>query len=144
MKIPRHFDNRTRLDITPLIDVVFILLVFFMLAGVVRPTAPFPVSPAETTAEDTGELESLVILVDVDGRLAINGDPIRRDDLGPAVSLALVQSPDTRIQLKPDGDTGADLVIALMEEINEAGADALELITVGKDDGETSPDGAGP
>lgn len=141
MKIPRHVDKRTVLDITPLIDVVFILLVFFMLAGAIRPTAPFPVSPAETSAEDKGELQDFVVLVDMDGRLAVNGDPIGRESLSSLVTLALAQAPETLIQLKPDAATEADLVIDLMEEISEAGAESLILITVGAGESGTPPEG---
>ena len=139
MKIPRYADKRAGLNITPLIDVVFILLVFFMLAGAVRPSDPFPVTPAETRSPQEGDAEPFIVLIDADGRIALNGEPLRRDALAEAVRAALARAPRTVIQVKPDAEAEADALIAAMEEIRDAGAQTLVLLTVGQAESGTPP-----
>ncbi|MEL6258908.1 MAG: biopolymer transporter ExbD, partial [Pseudomonadota bacterium] len=117
---------------TPLIDVVFILLVFFMLAGAIEPSEPFPLSPAASSSEIRGDVQDFVVLVDADGRIALDDRVLTREDLAQAVNDALVAKPGALIQLKPDSDADAVQVIEIMEEIRDAGAGYIVLLTVGR------------
>ena len=132
MKIERPKQNRELVNITPLIDVVFILLVFFMLAGTVEPTEPFTVAPAATDSEIRGDVQDFVVLVDADGRVALDDRELVRDELAEAVREALYSEPGALIQLKPDAGADAVTVIKVMEEIRDAGAQYIVLLTVGK------------
>ncbi len=119
-------------NITPLIDVVFILLVFFMLAGAIEKPDPLDVAPPQSAAEEAGDVEDLVILIDADGRLAFNGQPLTNDaDLVRAATIWIAYQPATGIQLKADAEVDAVRVIQVMDLLREAGARSLVLLTVG-------------
>ncbi|MEM6266585.1 MAG: biopolymer transporter ExbD [Pseudomonadota bacterium] len=122
MRLPRERAKRELINITPLIDVVFILLVFFMLAGSIEPKDPFPVQPAASTSDMRGDIQDLVILVGEDGEIAINDRPVERSDLEQEVRTILTRQPDALIQLKPDSGSEAKEVIAVMEDIRNGGA----------------------
>ena len=132
MKIDRPKPDRELVNITPLIDVVFILLVFFMLAGNIEPKDPFSVAPAASAAEVRGDIQDFVVLVGKDGRIALNDREVSQENLMEAVREAMLIQPDALIQLKPDAEADAVKVIEVMEEVRNAGAQYLVLLTVGR------------
>jgi len=119
-------------NITPLIDVVFILLVFFMLAGAIERPAELPVDLPQSASEEAGEEEDVVILISADGSIAFRST-VMGDD-GELVRTATVwfsARPDSSIQLKADAEADAVRVIEVMELLRQAGANYLVLVTVG-------------
>jgi biopolymer transport protein ExbD len=132
MKLARRKPQRELVNITPLIDVVFILLVFFMLAGAIEPSEPFPLAPAASTSEIRGDVQDFVVLIDEDGRVALDDQELSRDALTDAVRAALTSRPGALIQVKPDAEAEAVTVIEVMEEIRDAGASYIVLLTVGR------------
>lgn len=139
MRLERPKPEHELVNITPLIDVVFILLVFFMLAGSIEPKEPFFVAPATSTAEIRGDVQDFVILIDKQGRVAIDERKIPRDELAGVVRDVLVSNPGALIQLKPDAESDAVQVIEVMEAIRDAGAQYLVLLTVGRPASEDVP-----
>jgi biopolymer transport protein ExbD len=132
MRLTRPKPERELVNITPLIDVVFILLVFFMLAGSIEPKDAFSISPATSTAEIRGDVQDFVVIIDKDGRVALDDRKIAREELSRIVREVLVQNPGALIQLKPDAQADAVEVIEVMESIRDAGAQYLVLLTVGR------------
>jgi biopolymer transport protein ExbD len=138
--------RRKKLDseerILPLINVVFLLLIFFMLAGHLAASDLFRVDPprSEAAAEETAEAQppaEVVLLFAADGHLAVDGAPIDRDDLAAAMSRRLAESPQAKVVLKADGGAEASAVVALMESLRDAGVTDLQLYA-------QSPDMAAP
>lgn len=131
MKLPRDKPRRELINITPLIDVVFILLVFFMLAGSIEPEDAFAVRPTASSSDMRGDVQDLAILVGRNGDVAINDRPIARDSLEGEVREILTSRPEVLIQLKPDSSAEAKDVIGIMEDIRSGGASYIVLLTVG-------------
>ena len=132
MKLTRQRPRRELVNITPLIDVVFILLVFFMLAGAIEPSEPFPLAPATSESDIRGDVQDFVVLVDSDGRIALDDRELTDETLEEAIRNALIAKPGALIQLKPDADADAVTVIEIMETIRDAGASYIVLLTVGR------------
>jgi len=131
VRLPREKAKRELINITPLIDVVFILLVFFMLAGSIEPKDAFAVTPTASTSDKRGDVQDLVILVGEEGEIAINDRKVARDELEGEVRDILTSRPEVLIQLKPDAGAKAKDVIAIMEDIRSGGASYIVLLTVG-------------
>jgi len=132
MKIRRSREPADILNITPLIDVVFILLVFFMLAGSIEQPPVLNVAPPVSASDEAGAEEDVVILIDEDGVVAFQGRVMRDDpELLRTATVWFAARPQSSIQLKADTDAEAVRVIEVMELLREAGAQYLVLITVG-------------
>ena len=123
---------RPAVNITPLIDVVFILLVFFMLAGAIEKPDPVSVTPPQSVSDLQSTEEDVVILIDADGTVVFQ-DQVMRDDseLIRTATIWFAARPDSSIQLKADSEAEAVRVIEVMEALREAGAQYLVLLTVG-------------
>jgi len=123
---PRNDEER----ILPLINIVFLLLVYFMLAGRISATDPFRIEPPRSASEAPIESQESVVLVSADGRLALDGEVMERAALEAAIAERMSQDPAPRIRLKADGRAEATGVVAVMEWLREAGVERLKLLTV--------------
>jgi biopolymer transport protein ExbD len=117
-------------SVVPLVNIVFLLLIFFMLLG--RITSPEVLDvrpPASTSGAQIDTRRDILILVSNDGRLALNDDEIEQDLLLSAVAKLLDEEPAIRVRIKADAGLDAVTLIRLMEHLKEAGVKRLLLLT---------------
>lgn len=137
MRIIRPKPEKELVNLTPLIDVVFNLLIFFMLTGSISAVEALSIDPATSTSTMRGNVEETVILVDRKGRIAIGDRVIARDQLPDVIRETLTADPEALIQLKPDGKADAADVIDVMEAIRAGGAEYIVLMTVQRSGGKS-------
>lgn len=125
---PKNDDER----ILPLINVVFLLLIFFMLAGKLSASDPFKVAPPQSVSEASVDARDLVIALGPDGQLAFNGTLLDETSLKQAVADKLKVEPAPRFWLKADGQSNATRLITVMELLQASGVERLKLLTVSK------------
>lgn len=141
----RRPDSEER--ILPLINVVFLLLIFFMLAGRLSEAELFDVSPPQSAAaadaDAPEEAQAIELLLAADGRLALNGAAIDRGGLeaalaeqGAALRAGRAGKPVT---LKADAAADALAVVAVMEILRAAGLHKVQLIAQAAAGGEGRP-----
>jgi biopolymer transport protein ExbD len=117
--------RRARESVVPMINVVFLLLVFFLMTATLAPPAPFRVTPpaAEGGAPVSGRA---ALQVSADGRLAYAG---RR---GEAAVSALSRRPAGAgpLRLRADADLPAADLARLLRRLAGAGVGEVALVTV--------------
>ena len=123
---PRNYEER----LLPLINIVFLLLIFFMLAGRISASDPFRVAPPESTSGDAPDRQDVLILLDADGRLAVDGRVVQKSDFEAIVSRRLLDG--VNVRLKADNAAEATEVVAVLELLREAGVERLDLLTVSR------------
>ena len=131
---PKSDDER----ILPLINVVFLLLIFFMLTGKLSATDPVEATPPRSASEGRVDARELVVVIAANGDLAFDGKRIDQASLQDAVSDKLAGDEALQVWLKADGGAEAAHVIAVMDILNEAGVERLKLLTI-----PAAADGAG-
>ncbi len=115
---------RRRPSLTPLIDVVFLLLVFFMLAAQVGREASLPLSAGGGGQGWSGPPR----LVDIRPEgLALNGRAMTLDAL-PAALGGLTRSASDAIVLRPRDGATAQRLIDVAEALEAAGFSALAVV----------------
>lgn len=122
---PRSDEER----ILPLINIVFLLLIFFMVAGKLAASDPLEINPPQSALESEAGLRELLVLLDAEGRLALDGEVMDESALKAALQKRL-SGDQMRIRLKADGRAEATRVVALMELLQDAGAEKVKLLTV--------------
>ncbi len=130
LRSPRSQTSGDDERILPLINVVFLLLIFFMLAGSLTAMDPFEVRPPESASDAPDEEQSLLVLVGADGRLALDGQVLEAAALREAVAARLATAPDLSTRLKADASAEAVRVVEVMELLQTAGVRHLQLLTV--------------
>ena len=113
---------RRKPSLTPMIDVVFLLLVFFMLASRFGTDAILPLPLASTGGEYTGPPR----LIDVyPGKVTLNGVEIA--DL-PQALAPLMQSPTDMLVLRAQDRASLQRIVTVTEGLRQAGYSSVVLV----------------
>lgn len=81
MRFKRRFSQSVRIDMTPMIDAVFLLLIFFMITSSIIKDPGIPVNLPAAKSSDSQPDKDLVVTVKDDGRVFLNGKAIRKRHL---------------------------------------------------------------
>jgi len=128
MKLSRPPARQPPETIIALIDVVFFLLVFFMLIGRMDATAPFEVSPPVAATGADMPSGGITLAVAPTGELALDGTRIERGALDQVLADRLDQAPDTLVRLNAHRDTELRHVLPLVSRIEALGARDVVLV----------------
>ena len=115
--------------IMPLINIVFLLLIFFLVAGVIREVEPVDVDPPRSLVEAESEAAPLTIYVSADGRLALGDNVLSDDVFNAAVTEAVTTDPEQAIRIVADRNVDSAKVITVLEALRSAGASRVKLTT---------------
>lgn len=129
MKFKRTLDLKARLEITPLIDVVFLLLIFFLLSStfVLQPGIMVKLPKAQTT-EITKEKE-VYITIDKQGHLYLNEKFVHEEKLSKQLQEIASRDPNKLIIVKADKDVFHGRVVLVLDYIKRAGLNRLAIAT---------------
>ncbi len=127
------FEGRSRihahLDIAPLIDIVFLLLVFFMLTSTFMTPEAIDLELPESSSANATEITPIVVTLNASGQLALNGETIQLAALRIMIEPLIKESPDVAITLKSDTQTKVQQLLKVMDEIRAAGGKNVALAT---------------
>ena len=119
------------LNITPLIDIVFLLLVFFMLATSFIQKSTIEVNLSSGEEIETFVKEKMVILIlNEKGQIYINKKLTNISSIGGQVSKIIKKNPKNKILIKSHKKIPVQKVIRLIEEVRLAGTDNIKLINL--------------
>jgi biopolymer transport protein ExbD len=115
-------------DMTPLIDVVFQLLLFFILTSAVTQTALQVNLPDSVSSEKSPEREAdLVISVNADERIFLNETPATLPEVKTAIRALLDKNPDASVILNADRKMPYGIFFQVIEAATESGVKHLNL-----------------
>ncbi len=130
------FEGRSRihahLDIAPLIDIVFLLLVFFMLTSTFLVPEAIELELPESSSATVTEVTPIIVALNATGQLALNGEEIQLDALRRAIKPLIKADVDVAITLKSDARTEVQQLLKVMDEIRAAGGENVALATTQK------------
>lgn len=115
------------IDMAPLIDVVFLLLVFFMLTSSFVPPS-LPLILPEASAQPSDAPQVLIVSRTADGVLAIGDQVIDETSFVNALRQAISDSGTTTVHFRGDRSSQYGDFLSLMSKARAAGAVQLNLI----------------
>lgn len=124
-----------RLEITPLLDVIFLLLAFFIYAMVLLVRAEIlPVQlPQLSQADDADPAPSVAITVNEAGLLYLDGEVVAMDAIVDRLRTRLEETPDARVYVAASVDGQGDRLPVFIELVNQLrGSGIKEFFIVGK------------
>lgn len=116
------------INLTPLIDVIFLLLVFFMLtSSFTYPALDLDLPKAEQQPEP-GEQQRLVVSVDAQGAVYLNRSAVTQEELEERIRIALTGEPHRKVFFRGHRDISYERFVELMEVVGRAGATHFNII----------------
>jgi biopolymer transport protein ExbD len=131
MTTPSGIDSeiRAELNVTPLVDVMLVLLVIFMMMAphLARET---PIElPSARHAQGSDASERLVLRVHADGALALAGKPIEREELVDSLRASSAEAQG--VLLEADRSVAHGVVVEILDVCRSAGVTAVGIVTQG-------------
>ena len=115
------------IDLTPMLDVVFILLIFFIVTSVFVTEAGIEVSrPEASTADDTSG-DTILIAVGQAGDIWIDGDQIDPRFIRSRFELRLADAPNSSVIIQADENSNNEQVMLILAAAREANIDDVSI-----------------
>lgn len=130
---PTREHEEASFDLTPMIDVVLLLIIFFMMTAQFAASdgvnVNLPEQPGHAGEKSTGS--SMVVDIDRNGQLSLWGSPISNDGL---INAAILAHPpgsksQTRVLLRADKDCPATVLQNIAAQLSQVGIRAVSLAT---------------
>jgi biopolymer transport protein TolR len=125
----RRYQPITDINVTPLVDVMLVLLIVFMVTAPLLTVGVQVDLPKVQNEPITAQEEPLVVSVQKDGRIALMQTPIEIDQLVPRLMAITSNKPDTQIYLRGDRAINYGRVMEVMGTLSAAGFSRVALIT---------------
>ena len=131
---PERNDERVDINLTPLIDVVFLLLIFFMVSTTFDRHAKLKVELPEASAKQTQQQQqSIVLSIDAKGNYFINDRQLVNTSLETlkiALQKTLADEKDVPLVLRADAKTPHQAVVRAMDAASQLGLTRLSIATI--------------
>ena len=130
-KRPRRADQAAAVELTPLIDVVFLLLIFFMASTTFLRGSRLAIELPQAAGEGASSAPEVEVRVDADGRYAVNGR-LLPDDALDALRQALAAAADGghRVVVAADARTPHQAVVRVLDAARRNGLTDIRIAAV--------------
>ncbi|NRP58897.1 biopolymer transporter ExbD [Marinobacterium sp. xm-d-564] len=132
MNFPRPQSEEISINLTPLIDVVFLLLIFFMVSTTFTKETQLKVDLPQATTEQVAQVDMLEIIIKADGSYAINDKALVNAQSKTLRAALLKESSGdltTPLKISADASTPHQAVITAMDVAANLGFSQLSLTT---------------
>jgi biopolymer transport protein ExbD len=121
--------RRTAESIIPMINVVFLLLIFFLMTAEIAPPEPVAATPP-LAAESAAAFAEVTVGLAADGTVGFDG--LAGPEAMAAVADRLRTTPDMPVGLRADGSVPAARVAAVLHDLAALGVQGVALTTTGR------------
>lgn len=125
--------NGIAIELTPLIDMVFLLLIFFLVATTFHQTEremQIALPTAAAAGPISTSLREIVINVDEEGRIIVSGRSLQPEDLHALVTEAVAGNPEQKVTVRGDRTTAYANIVRVLDICKGAGIQEPYLDTV--------------
>jgi biopolymer transport protein TolR len=133
---PRKIDEGlyqplAEINVTPLVDVMLVLLIIFMVTAPMLATGVKVNLPAASTSAPLESRDPVVVSVTKDGAVAVGRDLVARDGLVAAVKAKLGDS-NGIVQLRGDRDAAYGEIVSVLDDLAANGVTRIAIVSSGR------------
>lgn len=129
LAINRTQKSTREMSLVPMINVIFLLLIYFIVAGTIGKIDILPIDPPEAESGKVLDEGHVVILLGRYQELVIDDELVDKEDVIAVIQKSLKNYPNKVITLKADAQVKAHDLIEVMDLVRAAGGVNLSLIT---------------
>ena len=118
-----------QINVTPLVDVMLVLLVIFMVTAPIIQQGVQVNLPQAKAGAIPGTEELLVVTIAKNGKVYLNDNPMTLAELGDKLRAIRKLQADKQVYLRADQDVRYGLVMKAVAEIKQAGIERLGMVT---------------
>jgi biopolymer transport protein TolR len=119
------------INVTPLVDVMLVLLIIFMVTAPMLATGIKVNLPSAKTAQPLENKQPVIVVVAKDGAVSVGNEPVSHDELAAKVEAKLADSNGV-VQLRGDRDASYGDVVSVMDELAANGVTRIAIVSNGR------------
>jgi biopolymer transport protein ExbD len=139
MKIRPRPSKRARIEIIPMIDVIFFLLVFFMVSSLAMTKInSLPVALPKTSSSPEALKQNVILTINHDGIIYVNKSPTTLEGLATQLSYEMHDNPQDVVVVNADKAVNYGLVVQVMDRARKIGVRKFALATQAEEAGKSN------
>ena len=128
----RALTAQAEIQMTPLIDMVFILLIFFVVTTSFVSETGLDIQRPQSSSSETLPHENIPVAIGADGRITVDGQRVGLLSIRSFLQRRLRMQPGLAVVLVADKAVSVDRVVRVMDEVRAAGISEVALATAAK------------
>src|SRR5271154_2779146 len=130
MRIRQRPIKRARIEIIPMIDVIFFLLVFFMVSSLAMTKInSMPVALPKTASNPEAIKQNVILTIKKDGTIFLNKTPVSLQTLGQSLAYEMHDNPQDVVVVNADEGVNYGIVVGAMDAARQIGVRKFALAT---------------
>lgn len=134
MKLARRYAKKARIEMIPLMDVIFLLLVafiFFTMSMTIHRGLPVQLPTSATAGIEKRNLTDITIRED--GRIFLNKKETNLSGLIAQLTILHRESPETKVLISGDKKASYEMIVSVMDAVRKSGITGVSLETKWED-----------
>ncbi len=120
-------EEETRIDITPMLDVVFILLIFFIVTATFIKEAGIEVNRPDAATAEVQEKANILIAITATDDIWINRRKVDIRQVRPNIERLHAENPQGTVVIQADNDSRNEVLVKVMDASRSAGVFQIAL-----------------
>ena len=120
-------DGAGEIDLTPMLDVVFILLIFFIVTSVFVKEAGYNVARPVAATTESITIEPIFVAISPAGEIWMDGDIVLPRNLRLRIEQRLAETPNAGVVIQADQSAANQYVLLIMEAAREANVSTIQI-----------------
>ena len=122
----RHRDRRARVDMSPLIDIVFLLLIFFAVTTTFLEESAMDLELPESSTSEAMQSTRIVVEITASGEIRLQGEAVTVEQLEARIG-DLSEEERERITVRADSSIELGLAVKVIDALRNGGAGGITL-----------------
>ena len=122
----RHRDRRARVDMSPLIDIVFLLLIFFAVTTTFLEQSAMELELPESSTSEASESTKIIVEVAAGGEIRLQGEVVTAEQLEARIG-ELSAEDRQRVTVRADSSIELGLAVQVIDALRNGGAEGISL-----------------
>ena len=114
-------EEEAKIDLTPMLDVVFIMLIFFIVTATFVKELGLDVNKPPDVDITTSDSDSITILIDSTNKIEINGLSVDKRAVSAQIIRAKAESPKASVAILAHSKSNADTLVSVVDSVKDAG-----------------------
>ena len=117
------------INVTPLVDVMLVLLIIFMVTAPLLTTGVKVNLPTARSAPPLSQKDPIVVSISKDGRLVLGSDEVKLEQLVDLIRVRLESDPSQSVHIRGDRDTTYGEIVNVMDVLIGGGIAKIAMVT---------------
>ncbi len=122
-------DDESEIDLTPMLDVVFIMLIFFIVTASFVKESGLEVNRPESQKSDPSDIQNIVVSVSATGEIWLDNRRIDVRAVRANIERLRAEEPEAAVIVKAHNKAKTEVYAAVIDAAKEAGASGVSLTT---------------